>query len=79
MKNLRFASGLPDAVPVTVEVFDLKGHRVRRESYRRLGPGWHTLDLNARDHTDQLLPSGVYFYRVTTPDQSAVRKIVITR
>ena len=70
--------GLPVAANVTVEVFDVAGRRVAtREA--ALSAGWQSLRFDGRDTSGRLLPSGVYFYRVTAAGETVTRKLVINR
>ena len=71
--------GLPSASDVVVEVFDVAGRRVAVERVSRRGAGLGELRFAGRDASGQLLPSGVYFYRVAASGQSQVRKMVILR
>ncbi|HXV14776.1 MAG TPA: T9SS type A sorting domain-containing protein [Candidatus Krumholzibacteria bacterium] len=57
---------------LAVDVFDVRGRRVLAQRPGPASAGWHALRLDAR-----LLPSGVYFYRVTAGADTGTRKIVI--
>ncbi len=70
---------LREATDVTLEVFDVAGHRVSLRRLGTLAAGDHVLRLSGRDDTASVLPSGVYFYRITTPTASQTRKMVIQR
>lgn len=65
---------------VRLEIFDLKGRRVRvlvdgevliADRYEEF---WDGRQENGGD-----VPAGVYFYRLTTPDQQDTRKMLLTR
>ncbi len=62
---------------VEVEVFDVAGRRVR--VMNRVDAGSKQMTFDGRDDAGQLLPSGVYFYRVRTNGAEFSRKMVIAR
>jgi hypothetical protein len=61
---------LRTAIPgrVRVVLHDVRGRRVRVVHEGELPPGIHAFVIDARDASGKRLPSGVYFYRVETPD-----------
>ncbi len=76
----RFDFRLDAAARVTVDVFDVRGHRVRTLlGASDLPAGTHTArwELNREDGAP--VPSGVYFARVRAGDKEATRKIFVTR
>ncbi|MBK9472003.1 MAG: VCBS repeat-containing protein [bacterium] len=76
----RFEFRLDAASRVTVDVFDVRGHRVRTlMGASDLPAGTHTArwELNREDGAP--VPSGVYFARVRAGDREATRKIFVTR
>ncbi len=62
---------------VEVEVFDVAGRKVR--VMNRVDAGSKQMTFDGRDDAGQLLPSGVYFYRVRTNGAEFSRKMVIAR
>lgn len=60
---IRFS--LPEADQVTVEVFDLAGHRVRSLHQGYLAAGGHVLEWQGRDDHGQAVASGTFLCRVT--------------
>jgi FlgD Ig-like domain len=65
--------------PVTIEVFDAAGRRVREIDKGDLHKGDTQLVFDGRDDRAHVLPSGVYFYRVHAGGETVTRKMVITR
>lgn len=63
----------------TVEVFDLTGARVRVLARGVLSPGKQTVAWDGRGDDGQTVPAGVYFVRVTTGQESASGRVVLTR
>jgi hypothetical protein len=71
--------GLPNAGDVAVDVYDVAGRRVFARRYGQVAAGWNRITFEARGTDGALLPSGVYFYRVTTGTETLTRKMVIQR
>jgi hypothetical protein len=71
--------GLPAAVPASIEIFDVAGHRVAAWGENGLEAGWNSVPFAGRGDAGHLLPGGVYFWRVTAAGASATRKLVIQR
>ncbi|MEX0660306.1 MAG: T9SS type A sorting domain-containing protein [Balneolaceae bacterium] len=63
---------LDDRKEVTVEVYDSIGRKISTLLNEIIDSGYHTLDFDGFG-----LPSGVYFYRITTDQTSITRKMVL--
>jgi hypothetical protein len=63
--------------PVTLDVFDAQGRRVRRVSHRLYAAGRWTVDWNGRDDQGRRLPAGVYVYVLEAGDVHAQRRLVL--
>lgn len=66
---------LPRPGRARVELFDVRGRRVRTLLEGVLPAGPHTVRLTAADDT----PAGVYFVRLSTPDGVRARRVIRTR
>ncbi|HET7497210.1 MAG TPA: PKD domain-containing protein, partial [Candidatus Eisenbacteria bacterium] len=65
--------------PARAVLFDVAGRTVRVAlDQPRVDPGYHEVAIG-RDAHGRDLPSGVYFYRVTTPEGSASGKLVMMK
>ena len=64
---------------VKVEVFDVQGRLVRTIVNREMAPGLHNIAWDNKDNTGAPVSSGIYFYRILTPDLRQVQKILVTR
>jgi len=70
---IRFA--LPEAVPVTLSVYDLQGRRVAMPlDHEVQQPGRHDVPVQA-----DLWRPGVYFYRLEAGGRSATRKMLVVK
>ena len=65
---------LPTAADIRLEVFTLSGQRVAVLHEGFQAAGYHTIAMDASD-----LASGVYLYRLTTPEGRFVQKFTLLR
>jgi hypothetical protein len=70
---------LPNSAPVTAEVLDLSGRRVRMLAYGTFDAGEHSLVWDGRDRDGNEAGAGVYFVRVSIPGTRFTRRIVRVR
>lgn len=59
---------------VKLSVYDITGKKVADLVNENLNAGKHTVDFNASN-----LASGVYFYRIETPDFTSIRKMMLIK
>jgi hypothetical protein len=71
--------GLPGDADVALEVYDVAGRRVFSRELGTMPAGWREVSFAGRDRAGALLPSGVYFYRITAGRETMTRKMVISR
>lgn len=64
---------------VTLEVFDVQGRRVQSLIDDRPVAGRMAVTWDGRDHSGQPVSSGMYFYRLTTPDNVLTRRMMLVR
>lgn len=70
----RIAFALPRTSFVTLAVYNLLGQRVAVAAEREFSAGFHEVEFNAAS-----LASGVYFYRLETPDFLGVKKMMVLK
>jgi len=77
----RIAYWVPEgeAVRVRVEVFDVRGARVRVLLDAAQGAGRHEVTWDGRDGGGSRVGSGVYFYRMTQPGYQATKKMLLLK
>jgi len=64
---------------VSIEVYNIKGQRVRTLVNDNYVAGRHTVVWNGDDTAGRQVGSGVYFYRMTTPEYSSVKKMLLMK
>lgn len=78
--STRFSITLPEASPLTVEVFNLQGQRIRTLSNDGVyGAGIHAFRWDGRDSHGRPAASGVYIYHAATAKMSVARKMNLVR
>ena len=75
--NLRYT--VPEAGHVLLEVFNLLGQRVITLVNDEVSAGTHDVTWNALDSEGRPVATGVYFYRITAGDFTAVRKMLLLK
>ncbi|NIU00701.1 MAG: T9SS type A sorting domain-containing protein [Nitrosopumilaceae archaeon] len=65
---------IPEAMNVTLEVFNMLGERVSLLVNETMTAGAHTIQWNASE-----VPSGIYTYRLTAGNQVSNRKMILLR
>ena len=74
---LRYA--LPEAQGVRLEIYDLLGQKVRTLVDGAQPPGSYRLVWDGRNDRGQAVASGVYLYRLKTPQFRHTRKMLLLR
>ncbi len=70
---------LEQKVPVTLEVYNVLGQRVRTLVEERKEAGVHHVRWNGQNQLGEPVGSGVYFYRIEAGDFRETRKMVLVR
>ncbi len=71
--------GLPVNSDVEIAVFDVAGRLVNSLRVQGARAGWNRIPFRGIDSAGKTLPSGVYFYKVHTPEATVTKKFVIIR
>jgi len=71
--------GLPSRGDIRVEIYDVAGRRIDTIEVKGAAAGWNRMAFSGRDASGRVLPSGVYFYRVSANGETLTRKMVIAR
>jgi hypothetical protein len=70
---------IPRRMNVRLEVFNVRGQRIRVLASGELDPGRKSYYWRGRDDGGNSVASGVYFYRLETSDYSQTRKMILLR
>lgn len=78
--STRIRFGLPEAQPVSIQVFAVDGRLVRTLATGTThGPGFHEVVWDATTDGGQKVAAGIYTYRLVTPGHVEHRKMLVVR
>jgi hypothetical protein len=75
--HIRYA--IPVDATVRLSVFDVLGREIKVLVDATQPAGWYALEWNGTDDKNNLVPSGVYFYRLIVKDVELTKKMMIVR
>ena len=70
---------LAEITKLTVKVYDASGREVQELVNTDMMPGFHKLTWNGKDMRGQKVASGIYFFRVITPETVKTVKAILLR
>lgn len=70
---------LKDAAPVTLEIFDLRGRKVKTLAQSEFASGRHSLVWDGTDDSGTPVASGLYLYRMNSGSYSASRRMLLLK
>lgn len=75
--NISF--NLPNSGMVILDVFNLKGQRIKRLINSSLPVGEHSITFNGLDDNDRPIASGIYLYRLQYQGKTITRKMMLMK
>lgn len=75
--NLRYS--MKEAGDVRIDVYNLKGQILKTFHNSHNLPGYYQVNWDGRDMNGRVVGTGVYFYRMTSGQYSATRKMVLAK
>jgi len=70
---------LPDRNIVKLNIYNIRGQKIATLINQQLDPGKHNISWNGCDDRGKEMPSGVYFCRLTTGQQTFTRKMMLLK
>jgi flagellar hook assembly protein FlgD len=64
---------------MSLEIFNIKGQKVKTLLNEYLQEGEHSVLWNGTNNQNKTVGAGIYFYRLTTPDASLTRKMLLLK
>ena len=64
---------------VTLEIYNIKGEKVKQLVNSQLSAGQHSITWDGRDDAGKQISSGIYFYRMITKDYSATKRMIMLK
>ncbi|MDY0298686.1 MAG: choice-of-anchor J domain-containing protein [Candidatus Cloacimonadaceae bacterium] len=77
--NTSISYYLEKAVPVRLEIFNLKGQRVKTLLNEQKSAGMHIIAWDGKDNKGNTVASGIYYLSLVTPDIKQARKITMLK
>lgn len=78
-QQTRITYHVKDDASVLLEIYDLKGRKVRTLTSGRVKAGSHTIDWKGIDESGKAVAGGVYFLRMTSGSYTSTRKLVLLK
>ncbi len=70
---------LPEKAQVRLEIYDLSGHKVRTLVDGEQAAGYRSVVWDGTNDNGTVVPSGVYFYKLTAGDYTATRRMILSK
>jgi hypothetical protein len=71
--------GVPEPMKIALRVYSVEGRLVATLAEGAFGAGYHSATWYGRDRNGAEVSSGIYFYRLETPDKVVTRKMVMLK
>ena len=68
-----------DALPVTIEIYNVKGQLVKTLINEQKAAGTHTVVWNGTDNSNRPVSSGVYYYKMNAGKYSSTKKMIMMK
>lgn len=65
--------------PLELSIYNIKGQKVKQLTKGNLSKGKHSITWNGRDANEKAVGSGIYFYKISSPEFNVTRKIVLVK
>jgi hypothetical protein len=75
--TIEFTLGVPGEVDLSV--YDLLGRKIRNLKSGMLNAGQHSLVWNGKNNNGQVVASGVYFYRLESPEGTRTMRMLLLK
>jgi flagellar hook assembly protein FlgD len=70
---------LPETGGVKLEIYNLKGQRVKTLINTNQEAGYHSVIWNGTDTNNRNVASGVYFYRLSNPTKTISKRMLLMK
>lgn len=75
--NIRYS--LKEAGKVNIEIYNMKGQRIKAYHQEHNAPGYYQVSWDGRDENGRVVSSGIYLYRLTTGKYTAAKKMILAK
>lgn len=70
---------VPEIEQVNITIYDIRGQKVRELVNEKIGYGKHRAEWNGRNDQNELVGSGIYFYKMTAGKKSFIKKMLLLK
>jgi hypothetical protein len=70
---------LPETARVSLDIYNLKGQLVKTLIDSEMEAGPHSVVWNGKDGNNQAVASGVYFYRLSSPNNTQTKRMLLMK
>ena len=70
---------LADAGDIELEIYNVKGQKVKTLFTGNMKAGYHIIDWNGKDNFGYSVSSGIYFYEMKTDNYSDIKKMIMLK
>ena len=75
--NIRYS--LKEAGKVKIEIYNMKGQKIKSYNQEHSSPGYYQVSWDGRDENGRNVASGIYLYRLTTANYTSAKKMVLAK
>ena len=68
-----------DRKQVSIEIFNIRGQRIRELVSGVWDQGFHSVEWNGEDSNGRKVSSGIYFFRFVTDDAVEMKKMLLLK
>ena len=70
---------LTEAAPISIAIYNIKGQKVKRIIDSELKSGDYQFTWDGRDNNGRSCSSGLYYYRIVSPERNITRKMLLLK
>lgn len=77
--NTNISFSIPENSNVNLEIYNVKGQKVKTLINNNLNKGQHSVTWSGKDDNNKNTASGIYFYKLTFKNQSFMKKMLLIK
>ncbi len=77
--TISFSLTAKDAKNTKLEIYNLKGQKVKTLVNEELSAGKHSVVWNGTDDSDKSVSSGIYFYKMRAGSYTSTKKMILMK
>ncbi len=77
--NTMISFNIPKTESVTINIYDIKGQKICTLLNNKMKAGNHSVKWNGRNNKGNIVPSGIYFYRIEAGSYQKVKRMLFIK